>query len=166
MTRRQVTYFRIFLYVSILLAAFSVNLMASIGDNGYGSAAMFAAIFIIIGGLILLVPISLVPRWYLKTFTKTKFSSLAFFPLTAFIPCFYLIKQFIKKDQKIADPDNGDAEFDTDKSLEETKTKHSDLSKFDHTIAIMVTGVWGLISLAFGLGIFAYLLDSAIEKIT
>ena len=163
MTRRQVTSFRIFLYISILLAAFSVKLMASIGDNGYGSAAMFAAIFIIIGGLILLVPISLVPRWYLKTFTKTKFSSLAFFPLTAFIPCFYLIKQSIKKDQKIAPPDNADADFDADKLLEEPK---STLYKTDHSIAVLVTGVWGLVSLAFTLGLIALICNYAVEMIT
>ena len=61
---------------------------------------------------------------------------------------------------QIAAPDNVDADFDTDKSKEETNTKHYDLSKLDHTIALMVTGVWGLIGVAFTLGIFAFLLDS------
>ena len=169
MTRRQVISFRIFLYLSILLAALFVKWVAdaNIGDRGNsGSAVMFVTIVIIIGGLIMLAPISFVPGWYLNTFRKTKFSPLAFFPLTAFIPCFYLIKKFINKDQKIAALDNGDADFDTDKSLGETKTKHYDLSKLDHTIALMVTGVWSLISLASTLGIFALIFYYAIEKIT
>ena len=168
MTRRQVISFRLFLYLSILLAALFVKWVAgaNIFDHGMGSAVMLVTIFIIIGGLIMLAPISCVPGWYLNTFRKTKFSSLAFFPLTAFIPCFYVIKQFIKEDQKIPALDNGDADFDTDKSLGETKTKHYDLSKLDHTIALMVTGVWSLISLAFTLGIFVLLFYYAIGKIT
>ena len=168
MTRRQVISFRLFLYLSILLAALFVKWVAgaNIFDHGMGSAVMLVTIFIIIGGLIMLAPISIVPGWYLNTFRKTKSCSLAFFPLTAFIPCFYLIKQFIKKDQKIAALDNGDADFYTDKSLEETKTKYYDLSKLDHAISLMVTGVWGLISLALNLGIFALLFYYAIETIT
>ena len=169
MTRRQVICFRIFLYLSILLAALFVKWVAdaNIGDRGIsGSAVMFVTIFIIIGGLIMLAPISFVPGWYLNTFRKTKFSSLAFLPLTAFIPCFYLIKQFIKEDQKIADLDNRVADFYTDRSLEESKVKHYNLSKLDHTIALMVTGVWGLMSLAFTLGVFALLIFYLIEKIT
>ena len=168
MTRRQVISFRFFLYLSILLAALFVKWVtgANIFDRGMGSAVMLVAIFIIIGGLIMLAPISIVPGWYLNTFRKTKFCSLAFFPLTAFIPCFYLIKQLIKEEQKIPALDNGDADFDTDKSLGETKTKHYDLSKLDHTIALMVTGVWGVVSLAFVLGTFALLFYYAIEIIT
>ena len=168
MTRRQVISFRLFLYLSILLAALFVKWVAgaNIFDHGMGSAVMLVTIFIIIGGLIMLAPISCVPGWYLNTFRKTKFSSLAFFPLTAFIPCFYVIKQFIKEDQKILALDNGDADFDTDKSLGETKAKHYDLSKLDHAIALMVTGVWGLLSLAFTLGIFVLLVYYAIGKIT
>ena len=167
MTRRQVISFRIFLYLSILLAALFVKWVtdANIFDRGMGSAVMLATIFIIIGGLIMLAPISFVPGWYLNTFRKVKFSFLAFLPLTAFIPCFYLIKQLIKEEQKIPALDNGDAGFDTDKSLGETKTKHYDLSKLDHIIALMVTGVWGLISLAFTLGIFALIGNYTIEKI-
>ena len=103
---------------------------------------MLEAIFIIIGGLILLVPTIAVIPWYFN------------------------IRQLIKNDQKIADPDNGDADFDTDKSLEETNTKHYYLPKFDHAIAIMVTGVWILIGLIIALGFFALLINSAIEKIT
>ena len=169
MTRRQVICFRIFLYLSILLAALFVKWVAdaNIGDRGIsGSAVMFVTIFIIIGGLIMLAPISFVPGWYLNTFRKVKFSFLAFLPLTAFIPCFYLIKQLIKEEQKIPALDNGDADFDTDKSLGETKTKHYDLSKLDHIIALMVTGVWGVVSLAFVLGTFALLFYYAIEIIT
>ena len=161
MTRRQVICFRLFLYLSILLAALFVKWVAdaNIGDRrNSGSAVMFVTIFIISGGLVMLAPISFVPGWYLNTFRKTRLSSLAFFPLTAFMPCFYLIKQFIKEDQKIAALDNRDADFYSDRSLEETKTKHYDLSKLDHTIAVMVTSVWGLISLAFTLGIFALLI--------
>jgi len=136
MTRRQVIFFRIFLYISLLLAWFSVKWMTTIGDDGYSIPHMFEAIFIIIGGLVLLVPSIAVVPWYLN------------------------IRQLINKDQKIAAPDNVDADFDTDKSKEETNTKHYDLSKLDHTIALMVTGVWGLIAVAFTLGIFAFLLDS------
>ena len=142
MTRRKFLPFRIFLYISILLAAFSVKWMSTIGDDGYSSAHMLEAIFIIIGGLILSVPTIAVIPWYFN------------------------IRQLIKNDQKIADPDNGDADFDTDKSLEETNTKHYYLPKFDHAIAIMVTGVWILIGLIIALGFFALLINSAIEKIT
>ena len=168
MTRRQVISFRLFLYLSILLAALFVKWVtdANIFDRGMGSAVMLATIFIIIGGLIMLAPISFVPGWYLNTFRKVKFSFLAFLPLTAFIPCFYLIKQLIKEEQKIPALDNGDADFDTDKSLGKTKTKHYDLSKLDHIIALMVTGVWGVVSLAFVLGTFALLFYYAIEIIT
>ena len=168
MTRRQVISFRIFLYLSILLAALFVKWVtdANIFDRGMGSAVMLATIFIIIGGLIMLAPISFVPGWYLNTFRKVKFSFLAFLPLTAFIPCCYLIKQLIKEEQKIPALDNGDADFDTDKSLGETKTKHYDLSKLDHTIALLVTGVWGVVSLAFVLGTFVLLFYYAIEIIT
>ena len=168
MTRRQLISFRIFLYLSILLAALFVKWVtdANIFDRGMGSAVMLATIFIIIGGLIMLAPISFVPGWYLNTFRKVKFSFLAFLPLTAFIPCFYLIKQLIKEEQKIPALDNGDADFDTDKSLGETKTKHYDLSKLDHIIALMVTGVWGVVSLAFVLGTFVLLFYYAIEIIT
>ena len=169
MTRRQVICFRLFLYLSILLAALFVKWVAdaTIGDRGNsGSAVMLVTIFIIIVGLIMLAPISFFPGQYLDTFRKTKFSSLAFLPLTAFIPCFYLIKQFIKEDQKTAALDNRVADFYTDRSLEDTKVKHYNLSKLDYTIALMVTGVWGLISLAFTLGIFALLIFYVIEKIT
>mgnify|MGYP001283367225 FL=1 len=168
MTRRQVISFRLLLYISILLAALFVMWVAdaNIFDRGMSSAVMFVYIIIIIGGLIMLAPMSFVPGWYLNTFRKTKSSSLAFFPLTAFIPCFYLFKDFIKKDQKIAPPDNADADFDADKSLEEPKTTHYNLSKLDHTIAVIVTGVWGLISLTFTLGLFALIGNYAIEKIT
>ena len=168
MTRRQVICFQLF-YLSIFLAALFVKSVAdaNIGDRGnLESAVMFVTIFIIIGGLIMLAPISFFPGQYLDTFRKTKFSSHAFLSLTAFILCFYLIKKFIKKDQKIADLDNRDSEFYTDRPLEKTKAQHYDLSKLDYTIALMVTGVWGLISLAFTLGIFALLIFYVIEKIT
>ena len=167
MTRRQVISFRLFLYISILLAALFVKWVsnADIGDRGYSSAGMFTYMIIIIVGLIMLAPVSCVPGWYLNTFRKIKFSSLGFFPLTAFIPCFYLVKVLIKKDQKIAASDNRYADVDTDRSLEATKTKKHALSKLDHTIALMVTGVWGLISLAFTLGIFALIGNYTIEKI-
>ena len=94
MTRRQVIFFRLFLYLSILLAALFVKWMsdANIFDRGMGSAVMLATIFIIIGGLIMLAPKSLVPGWYLNTFRKIRFSFLAFLQLTAFIPAYYLIK--------------------------------------------------------------------------
>ena len=165
MTRRQVISFRLLLYISILLAALFVKWVAdaNIFDRGMGSAVMFSYIVIIIGGLIMLAPMSFVPGWYLNTFRKTKFSSLAFFPLTAFIPCFYLFKDFIKKDQKIAPPDNADADFDADKLLEEPK---STLYKTDHSIAVLVTGVWGLVSLAFTLGLIALIGNYAVEMIT
>ena len=76
MTRRQVISFRLFLYLSILLAALFVKWVAgaNIFDHGMGSAVMLVTIFIIIGGLIMLAPISCVPGWYLNTFRKTKFS--------------------------------------------------------------------------------------------
>ena len=168
MTRRQVISFRILLYTSILLAALFVKWVAdaNIFDRGMGSAVMFAYIVIIIGGLIMLAPMSFVPGWYLNTFRKTKSSSLAFFPLTAFVPCFYLFKDFIKKDQKIAPPDNADADFDADKSLEEPKSTLYNLSKLDHSIAVLVTGVWGLVSLAFTLGLIALIGNYAVEMIT
>ena len=168
MTRRQVISFRLLLYISILLAALFVKWVAdaNIFDRGMGSAVMLATIFIIIGGLIMLAPISFVPGWYLNTFRKVKFSFLAFLPVTAFIPCFYLIKQLIKEEQKIPALDNGDANFDTDKSLGETKTKNHALSKLDQTIALMVTGVWGLVSLAFTLGLIALICNYAVEMIT
>ena len=168
MTRRQVISFRIFLYISILLAALFVKWVANanMGDHGFSSAAMFVYIVFIIGGLVMLAPISFVPGWYLNTFKKTGFSSLAFFPLTAFIPCFYLFKSFIKKDQEIAALDNADADCDADSSPGEPKTTHYNLSKLDHTIAVIVTGVWGLISLTFTLGLFALIGNYAIEKIT
>ena len=35
MTRRQVIFFRIFLYISLFLAWFSVKWMTTIGDDGY-----------------------------------------------------------------------------------------------------------------------------------
>ena len=168
MTRRQVISFRLLLFISILLAALFVMWVAdaNIFDRGMGSAVMFAYIIIIIGGLIMLAPMSFVPGWYLTTFRKTKSSSLAFFPLTAFIPCFYLFKSFIKKDQEIAALDNADADCDADSSPGEPKTTHYNLSKLDHNIAVIVTGVWGLISLTFTLGLFALIGNYAIEKIT
>ena len=64
MTRRQVICFRLFLYLSILLAALFVKWVAdaTIGDRGNsGSAVMLVTIFIIIVGLIMLAPISFVP---------------------------------------------------------------------------------------------------------
>ena len=166
MTRRQVISFRLLLYISILLAALFVKWVAdaNIFGRGMGSAVMFVYTVIIIGGLIMLAPMSFVPGWYLNTFRKTKFSSLAFFPLTAFIPCFYLFKSFIKKDQKIAPPNNAD--FDADKSLEEPKRTLYNLSKLDHSIAVLVTGVWGLVSLAFTLGLIALICNYAVEMIT
>ncbi len=75
MTRRQVISFRLFLYLSILLAALFVKWVAgaNIFDHGMGSAVMLVTIFIIIGGLIMLAPISCVPGWYLNTFRKPNF---------------------------------------------------------------------------------------------
>ena len=168
MTRRQVISFRLLLYISILLAALFVKWVAdaNIFGRGMGSAVMFVYTVIIIGGLIMLAPMSFVPGWYLNTFRKIKFSSLAFFPLTAFIPTFYLFKDFIKKDQKIAPPDNADADFDADKSLEEPNSTLYNLSKLDHSIAVLVTGVWGLVSLAFTLGLIALIGNYAVEMIT
>ena len=66
MTRRQVISFRLLLYISILLAALFVKWVAdaNIFGRGMGSAVMFVYTVIIIGGLIMLAPMSFVPGWY------------------------------------------------------------------------------------------------------
>tara|TARA_Y100001968_G_C18957072_1_gene525873 strand:+ start:84 stop:614 length:531 start_codon:yes stop_codon:yes gene_type:complete len=138
MTRRHVIWFRIFLYISVLLAAFFVNTMVGLGRLSY--------IFIGLGGPFLLLPIFAVSPWYLRSFRKTKFGFLSFPPL-AIIPCWYLIKdRFVKKVQNPNVHEDGDVVFDTDPPSEEKKIEHYDLWKLEHAIALIVTGVMGLIS--------------------
>tara|TARA_B100000579_G_scaffold191619_1_gene156562 strand:- start:351 stop:752 length:402 start_codon:yes stop_codon:yes gene_type:complete len=88
MTLRHVIWFRIFLYISVLLTAFFVNTMVGLGRLSY--------IFIGLGGPFLLLPMFVVSPWYLRSFRKTKFGFLSFPPL-AIIPCWYLIQdRFVK----------------------------------------------------------------------
>ena len=157
MTRRHVIWFRIFLYISVLLAAFFVNTMVGLGRLSY--------IFIGLGGPFLLLPIFAVSPWYLRSFRKTKFGFLSFPPL-AIIPCWYLIKdRFVKKVQNPNVHEDRDVGFDTGPPSEEKKTEHHDLWKLEHAIALTVTGVMGLISAGIILMTIFVLLEHTYLKI-
>ena len=115
--------FRICLYVTtaytLALGRYFLELLTSQGGG----------IFVFILWPFIIPPLSITP-WYLIGFQKTRFAYLCLFPPLTAISCWFLIKdRFIKQTQtKVASANNK-------------------LSKLDHAIAVLWTGIMGVLSL-------------------
>jgi len=86
-------------------------------------------IFVFLLWPFIIPPLSITP-WYLIGFQKVRFAHLSMLPPLTVIPCWFLIKdRFMAKTQSM-------------KPSDDTK-----LWKFDHAIALIWTGIMGVLSL-------------------
>ena len=117
------TCFRIVLYITTAYTlALGQTFVEALTSQGGG-------IFVFILWPFIIPPLSLTP-WYLIGFQKTRFAHLSLLPPLTAISCWFLIKdRFMKKTQAITPSDD---------------TK---LWKLDHTIALIWTGIMGILSL-------------------
>ena len=115
--------FRIVLYITTAYTlALGQTFVETLTSQGGG-------IFIFILWPFIIPPLSITP-WYLIGFQKTRFAHLSMLPPLTVIPCWFLIKdRFMKKTQPITPSDD---------------TK---LWKLDHVIALIWTGIMGILSL-------------------
>ena len=115
--------FRIVLYVTTAYTlAFGQHFFEALTSQGGG-------IFVFILWPFIIPPLSITP-WYLIDFQKTRFANLSLLPPLTAISCWFLIKdRFVKQTQNtVASVDN-------------------DLWKLDHAIALLWTGIMGVLSL-------------------
>jgi hypothetical protein len=115
--------FRIVLYVTTAYTlALEHHFFEALTSQGGG-------IFVFILWPFIIPPLSITP-WYLIGFQKTRFDHLSLLPPLTAISCWFLIKdRFVKQIQnRVASVDN-------------------DLWKLDHTIALLWTGIMGVLSL-------------------
>jgi hypothetical protein len=115
--------FRIVLYVTTAYTlALGQHVFEALTSQGGG-------IFVFILWPFIIPPLSITP-WYLIGFQKTRLSHLCLLPPLTAISCWFLIKdQFVKQTQPtVASADN-------------------ELWKLDHAIAILWTGIMGVLSL-------------------
>ena len=152
----EIICFRIILYVTIPLTLILVGILgSSLTEQGGG-------IFLVFGWPLFVPPLLITP-WYLIRFKRTKFAHLSLIPPLTAIPFWYLIRtRFAKEDRGLVGVDDGGAVFESDTPVEERKTKRFDLWKFDHAVALIWTGVMGLISLAITFVIFVNLVTYTI----
>ena len=115
--------FRIVLYIT---TAYTLTL----GQHFFEAlTSQGGGIFLFILWPFIIPPLSITP-WYLIRFQKTRFAHLSLLPPLTAIPCWFLIKdQFIKKTQTIMPTDD------------------IKLWKFDHAVALIWTGIMGILSL-------------------
>jgi len=115
--------FRIFLYVTTAYTlALGQHFFEALTSQGGG-------IFVFILWPFIIPPLSITP-WYLIGFQKTRFAHLCLLPPLTAISCWFLIKdRFVKQNRPtVASDDNK-------------------LWKLDHAIAILWTGIMGVLSL-------------------
>ena len=142
MPRFNIIAFRVVLYTTTAFTPFLGQAFYELLNSQGGG------IFVFILFPFIIPPLSITP-WYLISFQKTKLASLSLFPPLTVIPCWYLIRdRFVKKAQTMAASHDGDADFGTDAPLEGENTKRNDLWKLDHVIALIWTGIMGILSLA------------------
>lgn len=115
--------FRIVLYIT---TAYTLTL----GQHFFEAlTSQGGGIFLFILWPFIIPPLSITP-WYLIRFQKTRFAHLSLLPPLTAIPCWFLIKdQFTKKTQTIMPTDD------------------IKLWKFDHAVALIWTGIMGILSL-------------------
>ena len=115
--------FRIVLYIT---TAYTLTL----GQHFFEAlTSQGGGIFLFILWPFFIPPLSITP-WYLIRFQKTRFAHLSLLPPLTVIPCWFLIKdRFIKKTQTITPSDD------------------IKLWKSDHAVALIWTGIMGILSL-------------------
>ena len=115
--------FRIVLYIT---TAYTLTL----GQHFFEAlTSQGGGIFLFILWPFIIPPLSITP-WYLIRFQKTRFAHLSLLPPLTAIPCWFLIKdQFTKKTQTIMPTDD------------------IKLWKFNHAVALIWTGIMGILSL-------------------
>ena len=115
--------FRIVLYIT---TAYTLTL----GQHFFEAlTSQGGGIFLFILWPFIIPPLSITP-WYLIRFQKTRFAHLSLLPPLTVIPCWFLIKdRFIKKTQTITPSDD------------------IKLWKSDHAVALIWTGIMGILSL-------------------
>ncbi len=115
--------FRIVLYIT---TAYTLTL----GQHFFEAlTSQGGGIFLFILWPFIIPPLSITP-WYLIRFQKTRFAHLSLLPPLTAITCWFLIKdRFTKKTQTIMPTDD------------------IKLWKFDHAVALIWTGIMGILSL-------------------
>ena len=115
--------FRIVLYITTAYTlALGQHFFEALTSQGGG-------IFVFILWPFIIPPLSITP-WYLIGFQKTRFAHLSLLPPLTAISCWFLIKdRFVKQTQNTV------------------ASVNNDLWKLDHSIALLWTGIMGVLSL-------------------